>query len=110
METCHNKYHSSLELKFHEFLYSSGVLNKEKVVVPVLGNRSREPQFFALAKPEPECIPVPDPVSVLEPALDPDPTYNGIQKSKKVFKKREANFIGNIASSNIKTQYFVQIF
>jgi hypothetical protein len=46
VETCHNKYHSSLELKFHEFLYSSGVLYKEKVMVLVLGNRSRNRNFF----------------------------------------------------------------
>jgi hypothetical protein len=47
-------------------------------------------------------------ISVLELALDPDPTYNVIQKSKKYLKnqKREANFIGNIASSNIKNARF----
>ncbi len=32
-----------------------------------------EPQLFALAEPEPERIPVPNSLSVLEPDLDPTP-------------------------------------
>ncbi len=50
---------------------------KSSVVEPEL--KPQEPQLFSLAELEPECIPDPLP----EQDLDPDPTWNGIQKSKK---------------------------
>ncbi len=49
---------------------------KRSVKTSVVEPEPQEPQLFALAEPEPLCIPVlvPDPVPVLEPDLDQDST------------------------------------
>jgi hypothetical protein len=48
-------------------------------IISVVEPKPQEPLHFALAKPEPQCIPVPVP----ELDLDPDQTQNGIKKGKK---------------------------
>jgi hypothetical protein len=76
--------------------YNELFLTTEKVgflLSSVVEPEPQEPKLFVLAEPEPECIKVP----VSEPDLDPDPTQNGIKKSKNP--KGEANILGNNTAS-----------
>jgi hypothetical protein len=76
---------------------------KSSVVEPEL--EPQEPKLFSSVKPELECIPDPVP----KPDLDPGPTWNGIQKSKKLT-KWDANFLGNNAASKSEKAKFSGIF
>jgi hypothetical protein len=80
----------------------TGILFLPKYVEP----KPQEPCIFAFSKPEMECHPVPG------PDLDPDPTLNGIQKSKsnKKTKTKMTTFWETMLLLTLTRHDFVQIF
>jgi hypothetical protein len=71
-----------------------------------LWNRNRN--FFALAEPESERIPVPNSLSVLEPDLDPTPNINEIQQEK--IKNERPTFRETLLLLTLKSKIFYKFF